>query len=118
MPPREYTQQQLYDKYKRNREAKRFYNSAAWQRCRGVVLIRDNYLCQKCLKQGKITTADMVHHIEDLQDAPEKALDLDNLVSLCNPCHNKEHPEKGRRSKQQKNQGVDVVTFAANEELI
>jgi len=95
---------QYYDKYKRNKEAKKFYNSAAWRKCREYVLKRDNYLCQRCLRKGIIQAADVVHHKEHLEDNPEKALDPENLESLCNACHNEEHPEKGQKaaSKEEK----------------
>jgi 5-methylcytosine-specific restriction protein A len=93
---------QYYDKYKRNKEAKKFYNSAAWRKCREYVLKRDNYLCQRCLRRGVIEPADAVHHKEHLQDHLEKALDPENLESLCNACHNEEHPEKGQKAKAEK----------------
>lgn len=110
---------QYYDKHKRNQEARSFYKSKAWEKCRTVVLMRDNYLCQHCLKQGKITPADMVHHIEELLEHPEKALDEDNLVSLCHPCHNKEHPEKGQTKKKPKRSSkVRVIESKANEEWV
>ena len=86
---------QYYDKYKRNKEAKKFYNSTAWRKCREYVLKRDNYLCQRCLRKGIIQAADVVHHKEHLEDNPAKALDPENLESLCDACHNEEHPEKG-----------------------
>lgn len=43
-----------YDKHKRDQGAKKFYNSKAWQVCRSIALARDNYLCQECLKQGRL----------------------------------------------------------------
>lgn len=107
---------QLYDKLKRNREAKRFYNSTAWVKCRESVLIRDDYLCQECLKQGILTPADMVHHIKHFLDCPELALVKNNLTSLCKLCHNKEHPEKGGGEKKGKMK-IDVVEFGANPEI-
>lgn len=45
----------------------------------------------------------MVHHIKPLRDAPELALDLANLVSLCDACHDEAHPEKhGQEDKETK----------------
>lgn len=38
-----------------------------------------------------------VHHIEHLKAAPELALTLSNLESLCAACHEREHPERHRR---------------------
>ena len=32
-------------------------------------------------------SAKQVHHIEGLVEAPEKAFDLDNLMSVCTRCH-------------------------------
>ncbi|NBI27805.1 HNH endonuclease [Chengkuizengella marina] len=76
---------------------KKFYDSQTWKSCRKLVLKRDNYLCQLSIKQNKLTPADIVHHIEHFEDNPSRALDMDNLLSVCSSCHNKEHPEKGRK---------------------
>ena len=76
-------------------EHKAFYNSATWQRIREAVLARDNHLCQNCLRQGILTPANVVHHIKKLEDAPNKALDMDNLETICTACHNLVHPDKG-----------------------
>lgn len=88
------------------KEAKQFYDSAVWQKRRADVLKRDHYECQDC--RERITTANRkgitlngwerylnkatcVHHIVELQENPELGLDPDNLVSLCNRCHNERH---------------------------
>lgn len=100
-------------------EKERFYASGAWKRARLKALRRDRWKCQDCLRRirekqkrdsaysEKIPDAQMVHHIKELETHPALALTLSNLVSLCNDCHNKRHPEKleGRRpSQQQKKQ--------------
>ena len=64
-----------------------FYKSSAWRKIRVLALQRDNYLCQHCLKKGVLKIATEVHHIRPIADYPESALDLDNLISLCWPCH-------------------------------
>lgn len=71
-----------------------FYLSKTWEITRSVVLRRDHYECQKCKDKGKVTKATCVHHIKHLKDYPELALTLENLISLCDACHNEEHPEK------------------------
>jgi len=77
------------------------YHTAVWQKVRAVVLIRDNYLCQRCLRSKRISVANTVHHIKPLEEYPKLALEITNLESLCAACHNKEHPEKhGQGSKQ------------------
>lgn len=60
-----------------------FYRSRAWKKIRKEALVRDNFECMNCKALGKVTKATTVHHIEHLKDNPDKALDLSNLMSLC-----------------------------------
>ncbi|MFS1511743.1 HNH endonuclease [Chengkuizengella sp. SCS-71B] len=100
-------------------DKKKFYDSQTWKDCRLLVLNRDNHLCQICLKQKKIRSADIVHHKEHLEDYPDKALDMDNLLSVCSSCHNKEHPEKGKKEQRKKRtRRIKVIEVKANEEVI
>lgn len=108
---------QIYDKYKRNQESRTFYKSKAWEICRQLVLMRDHYLCQDCLKNKQITPADMVHHIKELVDHPELGLSTDNLVSLCNSCHNMRHSIQAERKQKLKNK-IKVVKAAKNPEVV
>lgn len=101
-----------------SKETKPFYKSRAWLRCREYVLIRDNHLCQPCLKKKKLTPANTVHHIMPLEEAPELALDPDNLESICPSCHNKEHREKGSgRREPEKQRRTTVIHAKVNEEV-
>ena len=72
----------------------RFYHSSKWREVRATRMKIDNFECQSCKSIGKYSKAEMVHHIIHVKDNPELALSLSNLVSLCNQCHNKAHPEK------------------------
>ncbi|MEM5397333.1 HNH endonuclease signature motif containing protein [Staphylococcus gallinarum] len=92
-----------------DRETKRFYKSQEWRRVREQALIRDNYLCQVCLDKGIITDAKIVHHIIYLRHDFDKALDLDNLTSVCQTCHNKIHAndDKKRKNFKKKNKKID-----------
>lgn len=72
----------------------RFYKSKDWMKVREDVLIRDNNECQMCKAQGRVSLAQCVHHKKHLKDYPMLALDINNLQSLCNACHNSIHPEK------------------------
>ncbi len=62
----------------------------------------DNGKCCDCmdlfLNHGGSEPRDavMVHHEIPRDVRPDLELDIDNLRSLCDPCHNKRHPEKGR----------------------
>ena len=78
-----------------------FYKSRAWRQLRREALQRDHYLCQDCMAakaRGEMIrprAATVVHHMQPVELRPDLSLDLDNLISLCDPCHNKRHPEKG-----------------------
>ena len=94
---------------KRDEEVESFYNSRAWKVMRKVVLERDNHLCRHCHQQGKITVADVVHHIKELKTHWYLRLTKENLLSLCHDCHNKEHKRdksKGPTLSQRMTRGV------------
>ena len=52
---------------------------------------RDNYRCKHCGRGelGGITLH--IHHLQTVRNHPELALNMDNLVCLCNECHNEFH---------------------------
>jgi 5-methylcytosine-specific restriction endonuclease McrA len=83
-----------------------FYHSAAWLEKRQQILIRDHYECQQCRHRieeanrngvqlvgddRRIRRAECVHHIKHYEDWPSLGLEDDNLISLCNTCHNLAH---------------------------
>jgi 5-methylcytosine-specific restriction protein A len=72
----------------------KFYKSTEWKYKRKDILKRDNYECQICKHEGKYSKADCVHHIQHIRKVPMLALTDSNLLSICNACHNTEHPEK------------------------
>ena len=84
-----------------------FYHTAAWKRARAAALMRDGGMCQDCMDRMragygiKPRRATMVHHIVPIDERPDLALDLDNLRSLCDECHNREHPEKWKTKGRQ-----------------
>jgi 5-methylcytosine-specific restriction endonuclease McrA len=85
-------------------EPEAFYHSKKWKQKREKILRRDKYLCQECKRYGRKRDgmpikAEIVHHIEPFEMSPEKRLDDSNLVSLCEACHNKKHPERNRITK-------------------
>jgi 5-methylcytosine-specific restriction enzyme A len=99
-----------------NQSARSFYSSKRWNRARKKVLARDNYLCQRCYKKGLLTPAEVVHHIDHLRKAPGKVLDESNLISVCSACHNKVHPEKGKKGEVVRK--ARVVRVERNEERV
>ena len=62
-----------------------------------------NHLCERCLKEGRITPADIVHHKKHLTPEnyrdPAISLNFDNLEALCFEHHNKEHFKKEQRRR-------------------
>lgn len=83
-----------------------FYFTEDWRELREDVL--DHYYneCQECLKKGKYSRADMVHHVNEVRHRPELALSMYytdehgkqqiNLMPLCNACHNIVHDKLGK----------------------
>ena len=63
-----------------------------WDRIRKLVLRRDNYLCQECMRQGKLTPLCVRPHDHAVDHIVPKVQggtdDMSNLESLCaDPCH-------------------------------
>lgn len=75
------------------------YNSQKWKRKRLQILKRDGYMCQHCKRYGKAAPATTVHHIQHADEYPEMAFVDKNLISLCEGCHNKQHPEKAAAAR-------------------
>lgn len=80
-----------------------FYKTKAWRNARWMALGRDMHMCVECMaayERHEISEprpATVVHHIKPRKEYPELALELNNLQSLCDACHNKKHPEKGEK---------------------
>lgn len=66
------------------------YQSRAWERLRAAALERDGGQCREC---G--AAADTVHHLRPVLEAPELALDAENVISLCRECHERAHGRRG-----------------------
>ena len=71
------------------------YHTSEWQRVRKEAWIRDHGLCQECIKRGRVTAAEIVHHITELTPAnvsdPSVAYGIDNLECVCRECHARLH---------------------------
>ena len=57
----------------------------AWRKLRAVVLKRDSYLCQECLRDDIIKTGNHVDHILSKANGGDDS--LTNLQTLCVHCH-------------------------------
>jgi 5-methylcytosine-specific restriction protein A len=72
------------------------YQDKRWRRLRAAKL-RANPLCERCEARGRVTPTEEVHHKipfdqgTTAEEIEELAFDWDNLMSVCDPCHNEEH---------------------------
>lgn len=67
---------------------------ARWKR---AVKERDDNICQKCLSAGNVA-----HHMNSYTKYPDERYDVDNGVTLCEPCHIKYHSVAGMSSTKEK----------------
>lgn len=97
-----------YDKSRRNKDAAAFYHSRAWTRIRQSVKARSNGLDELEWSRGHAVQGTLAHHIEPLEDAPDKALDIYNLVWVSAKTHEQIHAayEKSDAEKKQMQQAL------------
>lgn len=80
----------------KRKERMQIYNTARWRELRKVKLMSDP-LCEMCLKEERTTPAEDIHHItsfmtvEDMTARKALAFDYNNLMSLCDVCHQRMH---------------------------
>ena len=68
-----------------------------WTKLRANVLRRDDYLCQPCIKQGRVTPANEVDHITP--KSKDGTDDYDNLQAICTLCHKAKTKREATHSK-------------------
>ena len=86
-------QDKQYNKFLRSPDHNKKYGRN-WRRVRERY-IKLHPLCERCLKEGKFTPVEEVHHIIPVSRGGTNA--ESNLMSLCKSCHNKIHIELGDR---------------------
>ena len=97
--------------YKHEDNSSKFYNSIAWKRLRKFYY-EHNPLCQCCLEHDKVTPAMEVHHKKPFLTGKTEEerwslfLNQNNLMSVCNACHDKLH----LKSKRYKLYIIDILT--------
>ena len=79
-----------------------FYTTKAWRKCRASFLNERGGLCEICFSKGLIEPAVHVHHKipitpQNLGD-PRITLSHDNLMALCEECHQAQHRKKRWRA--------------------
>jgi len=80
--------------------SQKIYNSTLWKKLRNAY-IAEFPLCEECMKHGRVTPADAVHHRVPFlsgntqQEIESLAYDYNNLMSVCSQCHVELHKELG-----------------------
>ena len=78
--------------YREDPEIAKKYRSKRWQKLR-ILKKAQNPVCERCLKEGKVTPTYIIHHKEYITDKnymdDDVFFNLYNLESLCLACHNR-----------------------------
>lgn len=89
------------EKYRKMYPPKNTYNpryarekNAGYVKFKEKVLARDDYICVCCGHDDNL----VVHHLDGAANNPDKAVDVDNGVTLCKYCHQKYHHIYGTRN--------------------
>lgn len=90
----ELSKKDSHKQYRSNRTdiwEQRFYMSKEWKQVNKHISVRDKGLCRVCLNDNRTNSRDAVHHIVELKEDRNKALEHSNLICLCDKCHKKVH---------------------------
>ena len=75
-----------------------FYQSPAWTRCRKAYIASVGGICERCAAMGILNAGRVVHHKVHLTEQnctnPDIAYGFDNLMLLCQSCHEEVHRGK------------------------
>lgn len=78
-----------YNRARAHRPEEQALHTRRWQAVREMVMQRDGYTCQPCLREGRIAVrATDADHIIPRKVAPERTYDLTNIEAICRACHN------------------------------
>lgn len=68
-------------------EHRKYYASTIWKNLRRARLHLDGGMCVKCRSRGRVTPATEIDHIRPVSERPDLVYQIENLRSLCRPCH-------------------------------
>jgi hypothetical protein len=82
-------------------------NSIQYRLWRESVFARDNWICQRCKKNGGI----VAHHIKPFSSYSELRFAIDNGIVFCKSCHNLFHSIYGKKdnNKEQIEEFIDTL---------
>lgn len=79
-------------------EQRKLRNTSAYRKAKAIANDRDLHLCRLCLLNHELTSNDLeTHHIIPLAEDMTRAVDEDNLITLCRNHH--EAAERGDVSR-------------------
>jgi 5-methylcytosine-specific restriction protein A len=88
----------------KKREYQEIYQDKRWKFIRAAKL-REKPICERCEQKNRVTTADQVHHKipfawgRSPEEIDRLAFDYDNMMSVCNSCHDEIHVELEQNNK-------------------
>lgn len=80
------------------KERQRFYQSQEWKKACSAVWNRDNASCQRCGLKNNDNISFHIHHIVSFQNE-ELRDNINNLILLCESCHQWVHSKKNKDNK-------------------
>lgn len=86
----------------------RLLNTRRWRQLRQRTIEAASGLCQRCLREGRVSGATEVHHIRPVESVRDPlvmerlAYDPANLMALCHRCHQEIHSEMGKGSREER----------------
>lgn len=85
---------------RRDQPWSKWYSTARWRTLRAAQLTKQP-LCERCLSQGRVTPANVAHHIQAHKGDPDLFWN-GALASSCQPCHDidEQRIEKGGKARQ------------------
>lgn len=90
----------------RDRRYQRLLNDRRWTEVKRIVWRRANGLCERCKREGFITSGVDCHHkvpvesATSTQEMERLAYDVNNIELLCVACHIKTHQEMASHKKE------------------
>src|SRR5690554_5404375 len=74
-----------------------------WDKLRLRILKRDGYLCQQCLRDGRVTPLAVKpydHAVDHIKSKAQGGSDHpSNLQSLCSPCHDEKSQREAKEGQ-------------------
>lgn len=80
-------------------ERQRICGSELWKSIIRTVYARDDYKCRRCGNGRTRTNKLHAHHLKTWAEHPDSRLDLENLITVCNTCHQWIHSNKNTKQE-------------------